>query len=581
MLSQELRPYTFDEMAGQEENIKIMQAILKNPDQAPKCLIFSGAFGSGKSTSARILARELNGIKDRDYDILNSPFYYEYDSTVIGNIDTIRQLRDQFAVSYGDYFRVYVFDECVRGDVEILLEDGTYKPIKEIVDNELKIKVMSYNSKTGKTEPKRITGWFKNSPKVFYTVNTTKVQKGEIKISDNHKFITPEGNKTLKELHIGDKIYRYDYKLSEDEEQVIIGGMFGDGSMDTLIESTRFSPRYYLSQGHEQMDWLKLKVNMLSNLNENSELYHQPKSKSPKEFENSDVYTWSSLSKYCLRDVQRLFFDHPNRIKRVKRSTLDKLKPLGLAVWYLDDGCLHISRYEKADGTITESPIICLHTEGFTEDEDEIICKYFKEVWGIKATKTRDGCGHSYISMGRESSRKFLKIVAPYIVEGILDYKLGNFEKPGNGMLNITKGEYNIVEDVITEIKLSGGGRFEPSYDIEVEDNHNYFGNSILVHNCHAISNAAQNSLLKVLEEAIGKVIFIMCTTEPNKLLPTIRSRSLELEFLPVPMESVVQNLTNVCDKRGINLSNDLKLLIADRSAGHMRNAHMLSLIHI
>lgn len=112
MLSQELRPFDFDEMAGQEENKRILEAVIRNPEKAPKCLIFAGAFGSGKSTSARIIARRLNNITDRDFDLLNSQFYYEYDSTVIGNVDTIRQLRDQFMISYGDYYRVIVFDEC-------------------------------------------------------------------------------------------------------------------------------------------------------------------------------------------------------------------------------------------------------------------------------------------------------------------------------------------------------------------------------------------------------------------------------------------------------------------------------------
>lgn len=111
MLSQELRPTTFEEMAGQEENIKIAKAIIRNPDKAPKCLIFAGKFGCGKTTMARIMARALNGITDKDYDLLNSPFYYEYDSTVIGNVETIRQMRDQFVVSYGDYYRIIVFDE--------------------------------------------------------------------------------------------------------------------------------------------------------------------------------------------------------------------------------------------------------------------------------------------------------------------------------------------------------------------------------------------------------------------------------------------------------------------------------------
>lgn len=113
MLSQELRPNTWNEMAGQKENIKILKAIIKDPDHAPKCLIFSGAFGSGKSTSARILARELNKLND-DYvgdTLLSSKFYEEYDSTIIGNIDMIRRLRDDWTINYGEYYRVIVLDE--------------------------------------------------------------------------------------------------------------------------------------------------------------------------------------------------------------------------------------------------------------------------------------------------------------------------------------------------------------------------------------------------------------------------------------------------------------------------------------
>lgn len=111
MLSQELRPHTWSEMAGQKENIRILKAIIKDPENAPKCLILQGAFGSGKSTSARILARELNHFKGTDEELMSSPFYYEFDSTVIGNVEEIRKMRDQFAFSYGDYWRIVVLDE--------------------------------------------------------------------------------------------------------------------------------------------------------------------------------------------------------------------------------------------------------------------------------------------------------------------------------------------------------------------------------------------------------------------------------------------------------------------------------------
>lgn len=111
MLSQGLRPFTWLDMAGQKENIRILKAIVKDPDNSPKCLIFSGAFGSGKTTSARILVRELNHIKD-NIDLESSSFYYEFDSTVVGNVEEIRKMRDIFSFSYGDYWRVVVFDEA-------------------------------------------------------------------------------------------------------------------------------------------------------------------------------------------------------------------------------------------------------------------------------------------------------------------------------------------------------------------------------------------------------------------------------------------------------------------------------------
>lgn len=111
MLSQELRPSTWSEVAGQKENIKILKAIVKNPTESPRCLIFQGAFGSGKTTCSRIMARELNGIKDPNFDLLSSPFYYEFDSTVVGNVEEIRRMRDMFTMNYGEYWRVIVFDE--------------------------------------------------------------------------------------------------------------------------------------------------------------------------------------------------------------------------------------------------------------------------------------------------------------------------------------------------------------------------------------------------------------------------------------------------------------------------------------
>jgi len=123
MITQEFRPRTFDEVAGQQLNVKILKAISKTPETAPRSLIFQGAFGCGKSTCARILARALNCEKPRAdgspcgrcsnclADINNTYFYQEYDAAVIGNVDEIRKLRDTFQYTVSDGYKVICLDE--------------------------------------------------------------------------------------------------------------------------------------------------------------------------------------------------------------------------------------------------------------------------------------------------------------------------------------------------------------------------------------------------------------------------------------------------------------------------------------
>ena len=381
MLSQTLRPKTLEEVAGQKEAKEIIKAILKNPENSPKCLIFSGGWGQGKTTLSRIVAKELNHIKDENYNILESPFYYELDSTVVGNIEEIRKLRDVFAVSYSDSWRVVTLDECVHYETNIRVMDAQGK---------------EFCCRIGKLVSKKPVGWKALS-------------------------VNKEG------------VFSYKPILN----------FFNNGKKD---------------------------------------------------FYKVDI--------------------------EVSRKTYNR-------------NCR--SYYNKS--------VVCTNNHRFFDEN-------FKEVM-LKDLKVGD-----VISTYEDYSNN-------KAIRRSIYYKFyeGNFKFLGKGIIK------SIKPYVDTHVS---------AYDIEVADNHNYVtAGGIVLHNCHAVSSVAQTALLKMLEETQGNTLYILATTDPQKLLPTIRSRALEVHFSPVPVNEIVDNLTHVAEKYDIEISQKVKQIIADRSGGHMRNAHM------
>lgn len=113
-------------------------------------------------------------------------------------------------------------------------------------------------------------------------------------------------------------------------------------------------------------------------------------------------------------------------------------------------------------------------------------------------------------------------------------------------------------------------------YDIEVESNHNFVANGLLVHNCHMLSTAAFNSLLKTLEEPPDRVVFVLATTDPQRVLPTIISRCQRFDFRRIPVDSMVQHLKHIAGNETINISDEAVLTVAQIAQGGLRDAESL-----
>ena len=79
----------------------------------------------------------------------------------------------------------------------------------------------------------------------------------------------------------------------------------------------------------------------------------------------------------------------------------------------------------------------------------------------------------------------------------------------------------------------------------------------------HMLSRAAGNALLKTLEEPPDHVVFVLATTEPYKLLDTIRSRSQRFDFHPVASERLIEHLADIASRESID-ADEAEAVFAD-----------------
>ncbi|ABI47529.1 DNA polymerase III subunit gamma/tau [Synechococcus sp. CC9311] len=97
-----------------------------------------------------------------------------------------------------------------------------------------------------------------------------------------------------------------------------------------------------------------------------------------------------------------------------------------------------------------------------------------------------------------------------------------------------------------------------------------------VVDECHMLSTAAFNALLKTLEEPPPQVVFVLATTDPQRVLPTILSRCQRFDFRRIPLEALNSHLAWIAEQESIPIQPEALHVVAQRAQGGLRDAESL-----
>jgi DNA polymerase-3 subunit gamma/tau len=192
----------------------------------------------------------------------------------------------------------------------------------------------------------------------------------------------------------------------------------------------------------------------------------------------------------------------------------------------------------------------------------------------LKRSITTGKTAHSYIFTG---TRGVGKTTTARILARALNCEKGPTPNPC-GECDSCKAAINGSNFNIAEFDAASNNGVNDVKELMEAVNYVPMGNGanyrvFLIDEAHSLSKQAWNSLLKTLEEPPENVLFIFATTEPEKILPTILSRSIRFDFRPISQEAIFRQLTRICNSESIKFEDNALNLIAQKANGSMRDS--------
>ena len=377
----------------------------------------------------------------------------------------INQLREKIGVMFG----------CFSYGTRVVLADGTTEKIGKIVNQKMDVEVMSYDPDSDSVVPRKVVNWFDNGIAERFLQFTVEKSQGngrsQFAATENHLIRTPGGWREAGELIPGDRVMASEtHRLSDMQWQVVLGALMGDGNLSPNRRD-RNGVRFRLGHGAKQGAYLGWKVDLLGNI---------PCSRRT----NAKGAVFADFTPLPeLGELQRTVYLGGGK-KTITEEYLKALTPLALAIWYMDDGSFTLRSKGLQQRTQGGSGRVQFGVEAMSEGSRERLVAYLRDTHGLDVSWRRAGAlQKAVLTFSTKSSRQFLDMVAPY-VHPSMDYKLLAGQR---GRFDVTP---EFVDPVIRpvparvlDIHVKPPTRSMHKFDIEVEGNHNYFVDGVMVHN--------------------------------------------------------------------------------------------------